>query len=178
MIKVPSTLTAALSALVIALAMAVVAAPPAMAGNNAKCNGCVNSKDIKNNTVKNQDIEIEIEVGLRDPRRDPVSVSTTGLAKAWARISADGTIVACDRCNIDAGQTRKVGAGLYHVDFTPLATDISGRPYSGQVDASNGQAGIGQVGFSSLGADPSTVVVRTEDSSGATSDKAFTVIVH
>jgi hypothetical protein len=59
MIKATSTFTTALSALVIACAMAAFFASPAAAGaaKNLKCDGCVASKDIKNNGVKSKDIK-------------------------------------------------------------------------------------------------------------------------
>ena len=178
MIKAVSTFTTALSALVVACAMAAFFVSPAAAGNGVKCNGCVNSKDIKNLSVKLKDLDDEIADRIFLQRLDSDSVANGALVKAWAKIAADGTVIACDRCNPDSGKTRRVGAGLYHVDFTPVSTDISGRPYSGQIDVANGNAEVGQVGFTSLDADPSTVVVRTEDASGAASNKAFTVIVH
>ncbi len=178
MIKAPSTITTFLSALVIASAMAAVSAPPADAGNGVKCNGCVNSKDIKNLSVKLKDLDDEIADRIFLQRLDSDSVANGALVKAWAKIAADGTVIACDRCNPDSGKTRRVGAGLYHVDFTPVSTDISGRPYSGRINFADGQAEVGQIGASSFEADPSTVLVRTEDASGAATDKAFTVIVH
>ena len=128
--------------------------------------------------MSRKDLSKDVLDRILDPRLDSGTVSNGGLVKAWALIAADGTVIACDRCNPDTGETRKVGDGLYHVDFTPLSTDISGRPYSGRINVSNGQAEVGQIGAGSLGADPSTVLVRTEDASGGAADKAFTVIVH
>ena len=62
---------------------------------------------------------------------------SNGLVKAWAQITADGTIVACWRCNTDTAETRRLGAGNYEVDFTPLATDISRRPRLATIDDTN-----------------------------------------
>ena len=181
MIKAPSTITTCLSALVIACAMAAFSAPPAAAGNGVKCNGCVNSKDVQNGQVKKKDLSRGLREAIFgiDERLDTRAVSSNGPLKAWARIAADGTVIACDRCNTDSGQTRQVGTGLYHVDFTPLGTDISGRPYSTLINLSNGGNGeVGQISAISLGADPSTVLVRTEDAGGAAADKTFTVLVY
>ena len=177
MIKAASTFTTALSALVVACAMAAFFASPAAAGNGVKCNGCVNSKDIKNKGIKSKDLDADLFDRI-------FLFSNTGVlsneqVKAWAQIAADGTIIACHRCNTDTSETGQTGSvGLYHVDFTPLSTDISGQPYSGMINVPNGLAEVGQVSVSSLGADPSTVLVRTEDSSGNATAKAFTVIVY
>ena len=63
---------------------------------------------------------------------------SNGLVKAWARINADGTIAACWRCNRDPDATQRLFLGAYVVDFTPLATDIRGRPRSVTMDAGSG----------------------------------------
>ena len=174
MIKATSTFTTALSALVIACAMAAFFASPAAAGNGVKCNGCVNSKDIKNHSIKKKDLTAALQDVIFFIA-DTDAVSSNGPLKAWAKIAADGTVIACDRCNTDSGQTMQVGAGLYHVDFTPLGTDLSGRPFSTLINLSDGGNGeVGQISAMSLGADPSTVLVRTEGASGAAADKAFT----
>lgn len=57
----PITLSGALSALVIAGAMAAFLAQPATAqsAKNLKCNGCVNSRDVKNNNLKATDLRDE-----------------------------------------------------------------------------------------------------------------------
>jgi hypothetical protein len=59
---------------------------------------------------------------------------SNGLVKAWAQIEADGTVVACWRCNADPEETRRLGTGLYEVDFTPLDTDLRGRPRTATID--------------------------------------------
>ncbi len=58
----------------------------------------------------------------------PNLLNKEGNLKAWAMINADGTIESCWRCNTDALETQKTQTGVYEVDFTPLATDISARP--------------------------------------------------
>jgi hypothetical protein len=59
---------------------------------------------------------------------------SNGLVKAWARINFDGTIIACWRCNTDTAETNRITTGQYEVDFTPLATDITGRPLLADID--------------------------------------------
>ena len=176
--KVIPTFATLLSALAMACAMAAFSAAPAAAGNGVKCNGCVNSKDVKNGQVKKNDLSRGLREAIFgiDPRGDTGALSSNGPLKAWAKIAADGTVIACDRCDANSAETRKVGAGLYHVDFTPLGSDISGRPYATMINVSDGE--VGQISAISLGADPSTVLVRTEDAGGAAADKAFTVLVY
>ena len=54
---------------------------------------------------------------------------SNGLIKAWARIESDGTLHSCWRCNTAPGETGRAGTGLYFVDFTPLTSDLTGRPF-------------------------------------------------
>jgi hypothetical protein len=99
--------------------------------------------------------------------------ASNGLVKAWAQIAADGTIVACWRCNTDTNETRRIADGQYEVDFTPLATDITGRPLSGSIMNS----GLGMIVLLNNGADPSSVFATTFFTSGI-EDRAFVLIVY
>ena len=104
---------------------------------------------------------------------------SNGLVKAWAQINADGTIRACWRCNTDTDETSKIATGQYHVDFTPLATDITGRPRSATIDNLTGnQATPGTIDLADLFSDTSTVFVRTAGSNGADSDRPFVLIIY
>jgi hypothetical protein len=100
---------------------------------------------------------------------------SNGLVKAWARINAfDGAIIACWRCNTDPDETRRVEEGTYLVDFTPLATDISGRPRLATIIQTQLPSTITlEVGS----ADPSSVFVTTHDANGARSDRTFFVVI-
>jgi hypothetical protein len=100
---------------------------------------------------------------------------SNGLVKAWARINPfDGTIIACWRCNTDPAETRRVEEGTYEVDFTPLATDISGRPRLATVV----QTQLASTITLEVGSfDPSTVFVTTHDANGARSDRTFFVVI-
>jgi hypothetical protein len=60
---------------------------------------------------------------------------SNGLVKAWAQVNADGTVESCWRCNKDPTQTHRLDVGIYEVDFTPLSTNISGRPRTATSDA-------------------------------------------
>ena len=94
---------------------------------------------------------------------------SNGLVKAWAQIDADGTIVACWRCNTDPAETRRLGTGAYEVDFTPLRpTSAGGRgrrpsttrwPLPGCV-----------ISLADRTTDPSSVHVDTADPNGNLSD--------
>ena len=59
MMESPNTTVRTLPALAIAAAMALFIAQPATAqtAGNVKCNGCVNSRDVKNNGIKSKDIK-------------------------------------------------------------------------------------------------------------------------
>ena len=115
MARLRLSLTVILSALFVAGAMAVVAPPPAEAqtARNLKCSGCVKSRQIRNGAVKNKDLSSSV---------------SQGLVKAWARLNANGTVISCFRCNPEPSETRRLGVGIWEVDFTPLGTDISTRP--------------------------------------------------
>ena len=94
---------------------------------------------------------------------------SNGLVKAWAQIDADGTIIACWRCNTDPAETRRTStAGHYEVDFTPLATDITGRPRSVALDGDGIRRWHHRAGRPH--GDPSSVFVDTRlDTAGAIS---------
>jgi hypothetical protein len=67
-----------------------------------------------------------------------------------------------------------VEEGTYEVDFTPLATDISGRPRLAAVVQTQLASTITlEVGSG----DPSTVFVTTHDANGARSDRSFFVVI-
>jgi len=185
--------------------MAVVAAlsvatPPAEAGR--LCNRldlsspCVRSNDLKPNLVgggatgqgrlRVRDADGTTAVELRGDNgsvtnhfaNDP-SLSN-GLIKAWAAINADGTIAACWRCNRDPAETQKLNLGSYEIDFTPLATDITGRPRMATV-AGNGampQATIRAVDRTTP-PDDSTVHIFTENpATGDRVDAPFILIIY
>lgn len=58
-------------------------------------------------------------------------LASNGLVKAWARINGDGTIASCWRCNEDTGETHRLEAGKYEIDFQVLGAvdDIRSRPW-------------------------------------------------
>jgi hypothetical protein len=134
-------------------------APPAAAGPVCKELGlsspCVRSNDIQpsillggsgaSGRLRIRDAANAIGLDLRDNgnvtnRFSNDETKSNGLVKAWARINADGTIAACWRCNRNPGGTGRLDLGQYSVDFTPLATDIRGRPRSVSVDAGAGDS--------------------------------------
>ena len=105
---------------------------------------------------------------------------SNGLVKAWARINADGTIAACWRCSKDPLETQRLNTGSYEVDFTPLDTDITGRPRLATI------SGDGMISQASVRAvdrttppDESTVHIFTESpATGARVDAPFVLIIY
>ena len=166
-----SSVTLATAAFAVAV-ISSVAAAPAVAG--PVCNEldldspCVRSSDIRANIVlggsgdegrlrlRNEDGDTAVQ--LRGDSGNVTNVfsiaenESNGLVKAWARINRDGTIDACWRCNKDPNETRLIRTGLYEVDFTPLSTDIRGRPRAVTLDAGT--------------LTPNGAVVRSNDRSG------------
>jgi hypothetical protein len=99
---------------------------------------------------------------------------SNGLVKAWARINANGTIAACWRCNKDPSETRRISAGLYEVDFTPLATDITGRPRSAHLRF---EFAFGGIATAEDSGDLSSLLVGTRDHAGQSTDATFFLII-
>ncbi|MGH6917423.1 MAG: hypothetical protein ACREJ0_06930, partial [Geminicoccaceae bacterium] len=75
--------------------------------------------------------------------------------------------------------TRRDAAGQYEVDFTPLATDITGRPRSATIDnIGTGFAPPRTITLADRAGDPSAVFVATEDLSDAFTDSPFVLIIY
>jgi hypothetical protein len=177
----------------VAVAATLIAAPPAAAGKACNELGlgspCIKSNDLKariNLRESGKDGRLQVRdannataVSLDGSSGNVTNLfsneadQSNGLVKAWARINFDGTIDACWRCNTDPNETRRVIAGAYEVDFTPLATDIMGRPLSGSIVNSS----LGMVVLVNDSTDPSSVVARTFSTSGI-EDRSFVVIVY
>jgi hypothetical protein len=189
---------AALGALAVAATLGA-ASYPAEAGQ--VCDGlslsspCVRSDDLRarinldqdgtNGLLRVRDADGDDAVALNASTAtltnlfDNAENKSNGVVKAWAQINANGTIEACWRCNIDTAETNRVATGEYHVDFTPLSTDISGRPRSATIDNLTGnQATPGAIDLADLFSDPSTVVVHTANVNGVDSDRPFVLIIY
>jgi hypothetical protein len=180
---------------VLALGLTLNAAAPAVAG--AVCNDldrsspCVTSTDLKSRLDLNDGTQGRLRVvnsaGASGVELNASNSTLTnlfdnksnGLVKAWAQINADGTIVACWRCNTDTNETRRISDGQYQVDFTPLATDITGRPRTATVDNHGGGSfGDSTVTLADRASDPSSVFARTHNTAGAFTDAPFILIVY
>ncbi len=106
-------------------------------------------------------------------------LSGNGLVKAWAEISADGSIVRCWRCNTDTAQTRSISTGTYEVDFTPLGNDISTRPFVVSITRNEPIVPSGRMVNGAIrNLDPSSIWVGIYDSVGNTFNSAFTVVIY
>jgi hypothetical protein len=103
-----------------------------------------------------------------------------GVVKAWARINADGTVASCYRCDPSATETRLIPGftGAYEVDFTPVGTDISSRPWSCSLGTGAVFGAIGQIGCVQRSGDPSSIFVEIRNTAGATANQAYTVVVY
>lgn len=173
-------------------------AQPAAAGKLCKkaslSSPCVSSSDLKANLrvggggddgrlrLRNGDGDTAVE--LRGNTGNVTNLfsndedESNGLVKAWAKINANGSIAACWRCNTDTGETQKVSTGLYTVDFTPLATDITGRPRSAAVSGVSGTP-LAVVRMANTTGDDSSVNVATVNpTTGASTDAPFVVVLY
>lgn len=101
-----------------------------------------------------------------------------GLVKAWARINANGTVASCYRCNAAAAETQTLGTGIYEVDFTPVGTDISSRPWTCSLGNGAVFGAIGQIGCVQRSGDPSSLFVQTTGTTGTGANQAYTVVVY
>jgi len=150
--------------------------------------GCVTKTDIRDKAVVSSKIrnkavstsKIQPGAVTRSKIADSVAaLKGNGMVKAWARIKSDETVASCWRCNKATTETRRLGVGDYEVDFTPLSTDIRGRPRMAILDA------FGAIYFFSGGGirvsdrldDPSSVFVNIYDPDGNDLDSSFNIIV-
>lgn len=103
-------------------------------------------------------------------------VAGEGFVKAWARINADGTVASCYKCN--SGATLQLGTGQYAVDFSPLSSDITGRPRSATLDTLSSGTTVGEIGVANLAGSPPGIFVSTWDSSGISSNRSFVLVIY
>jgi hypothetical protein len=128
---------------------------------------CITSADIKTQAVKRSDINNNID-----------GLTGNGMLKAWARINADGTVASCWRCNTVPTETQSLpGTGTYEVDFTPVGTDISGRPRMAVLDNLGTGSTSGSISLADRAGDPSSVYVVTLDTTGGAADRPFVLII-
>jgi hypothetical protein len=186
----------------LAAALIWSAAGPAVAG--PVCNEldlrspCVRSNDIRANIVlggpgdegrlrlRNEDGDTAVQLRAGDANVTNLFSNeadrSNGLVKAWAQIAPDGTVRACWRCNTDPNETRRFNTGSYEVDFTPLSTDIRGRPRSATIDgASAGGESVAAAFLRDRSGDSSTVQVTTFSLVNAINtvvDSTFVLIIY
>jgi hypothetical protein len=179
---------------VLTTALTFAGPPPTVAG--PVCNRldltspCVRSNDLRADVVlggggddgrlrlRNQDGDTAVQLQVSNSNVTNLfsneADQSNGLVKAWARINADGTIAACWRCNTDPNETRRISAGFYEVDFTPLATDITGRPRSAHMRF---EIDFGFIATAEDANDLSSVLVGTRNRAGQSTDVTFLLIV-
>jgi hypothetical protein len=183
----------------LAVALTVAAWQPAEAGKACDRAGlsspCIKSNDLKARLNLDEDgkdarLRLRDENGDDGVELDAGSANVTnlfsndadesnGLVKAWAQINSDGTIEACWRCDTDAGETQRLNTGIYEVDFTPLASVVSGRPRLATVDNHGGGATpVIIIGLADRNGDASSIAVSTSDDDGAATNAAFVLMVY
>jgi hypothetical protein len=190
--------TASIGAFVLALTLSITSEP---AGAGRVCNEldlrspCINSSDLKARlNLDEDDTDARLRVRDRDGENavqlnaanstvtnlfSNLQDESNGLIKAWAQINADGTIAACWRCNTDTNETRRFATGAYEVDFSPLSTDITGRPRAATVDnIGGGEAPITVLNLADRDGDASSVYVDTNNLSGAPLDAPFVLAIY
>ena len=138
--------------------------------------GLGSSKSSGNILVRNQSLAgtFVVDGSSGDVRN---SLGGDGLVKAWARIDANGTVVSCFRCH--AAQTQLLTGSFvdfYEVDFTPLSTDISGRPRLVTLDNSIADfQGPAAPDVATRNGDASSVAVRFSSTQDV--HRAFTIVI-
>lgn len=100
-----------------------------------------------------------------------------GLIKAWAEIDSTGSVVDCWRC--DSSATVGLDLGVYHVDFSPLAADIRGRPRLAVLDTHDTDLQLAAyVSVRDSITSTSALVVSTEAAPSGPANRAFTVFIY
>ena len=108
----------------------------------------------------------------------PILVSGSFRTIEYA-IRADGSIVACFRCNKNVLETSRISIGLYEVDFTPVSGNISGRPRLATPDVHDATAvpSARTIDLADRDGDPSSVAVFTQDTENNLIDTPFVLMI-
>ncbi len=104
-------------------------------------------------------------------------LTDNGLAKAWAKVAEDGSLVSCYRC----ASSSKVATGTYRVSFSPLGTDIRARPRLATPDSHTdfATATNRSIAVNNVAGNTTTVGVWTRiASNGDPFDTAFTIVIY
>ena len=164
-----STASVITGALVFVLA-STVTSPPAEAG--PACNRLrLGSPCIKSNDLK-------ARINLRESGKDGrllIKDADNKTAVALDGSSANVTNLFSNDENASNGLVK----AWAQIDFTPLATDITGRPRLATID----DLGVvveapGFISLADRGGDPSSIFVNTINANGAESDRAFILIIY
>ena len=99
---------------------------------------------------------------------------------ACCRIRANGTINGAGsfRCNFAVAETRRLGVGIYEVDFTPLSSDVRGAARSATLDTQTTGSAAGEIGVADRAGDFSSVFVQILSNTGAGLDAGFDLCIH
>jgi hypothetical protein len=94
-------------------------------------------------------------------------------------LRASNSSLACWRCNTDPNETGLTATGHYEVDFTPLSTDITGRPRLAVLDGhTTFTPAHGTIILADRTGDPSSVLLRIRNEAGAAADAPFVLIIY
>ncbi len=119
-------------------------------------------------------IELDGETGTAQN-----SLAGDGYVKAWARVDTDGTVLSCYRC--DPSKTSRTATGVYEVDFSLLAADITSRPRMAVGDGFSAGAGsLHVVRMADHASDTAKIQIltfRLFTTGPAADDDSFTVTV-
>jgi hypothetical protein len=185
-------------AAVLAVPFMLGTTPPAVAGpvcNELDLNSpCVRSSDLRANIMlggsgdegrlrlRNGDGDTAVQ--LRATNGNVTNLfsndenESNGLVKAWARINSDGTILGCWRCNKDPDETRRIDTGNYEVDFTPLSTDIRGRPRAVTLDGAGQQSVAVLQSYDRVGDASSVQVLVILATAGGPTNTQFALLIY
>ena len=99
---------------------------------------------------------------------------------ACCRIRSNGTVNVAGsfRCNLAVAETRRLGVGIYEVDFTPLSSDVRGTAKSATPDTQTTGSLTGEIGVADRAGDTSSVFVQIRSNTGAALDAGFDLCVH
>jgi hypothetical protein len=138
---------------------------------------CIRSNDLRARLNLDED-GTSARLRLRNENGDDAIELDAGTAnKAWANMNADGTIAACWRCNTDPAETLRTATGVYEVDFTPLATDITGRPRSAVISGA-GAFAQAVIRVADIDDDASALNIATNTPGGGLVEVPFVLIIY
>ena len=108
-----------------------------------------------------------------------VQVEQAEATRACCRVFANGVARSFGSfgCNLSGAETRRLGLGIYEVDFT-FSADIRGFAKSATLDTQGGGTATGTIGVADRAGDFSSIFVEIRDEAGANVDRGFDACLH